>query len=102
MGCRALKAIDGGGMIFEAVRPRMVVLRPSGGASFGLNYGDAANQQDPGGAGCTVQNNCVALAVWADTLSQNYETIEDFNCCYTAFEVYVTSNQAGPLPNEGY
>lgn len=97
---QVLKAIDGGSMIFVPVKPRLVVIRPGADASFGLNYGDAANQQDPGGAVCTEQNIYVTLAVRPNSFPQNYETTVNFNFCYTGFEVYVTSIQAGPLPKE--
>jgi hypothetical protein len=97
----SLKVINGGGMIFVKVRPRLVVIKPGADASFGLNYGDAANQNDPNGAACTVQNIYVTLAVRPSGLPRNYETTENFNFCYTGFQVFVTSVQPGPLPKEG-
>jgi hypothetical protein len=97
----SLKAIDGGSMVFVSVKPRLVVIRPGADGSFGLNYGDAANQEDPNGPACTVQNVYVTLPVRTYEIPRNYETTVNFNFCYTGFEVFVTSIQTGPLPKEG-
>ncbi len=96
-----MRVIRGGGMVFPSVKPRLVVLKPGGDASFGLDYGDASNQQDPYGAPCMVQNIYVSLPVRVSQFPQNYETTVNFNFCYANFEVAVTSLQAGPLPKEG-
>lgn len=96
-----LKVIHGGGMIFVAVKPRLVVIKPGADASFGLNIGDAANQQDPNGAACTVQNIYVTLPLRPISFISNYETTVNFNYCYSSFEAGETSIQSGPLPKEG-
>jgi hypothetical protein len=89
------------GMIFRRVNPRLVTIKPNEDASFGLNYGDAANQNDPSGAPCMVQNIYVTLPVRANTFNQNFETTVNFNFCFTNFLVGVTAIQSGPLPREG-
>ena len=94
----SLKVTNGGGMIFVSVKPRLVVLKPGADASFGLNYGDAANQQDPRGAACTAQNVYVTLPVRTQESLQTNDLFMNLNFCYTGFEVHVTSIQAGPLP----
>jgi hypothetical protein len=58
-----MKAIDGGSMVFVPVKPRLVVIKSGADASFGLNYGDAENQEDPNGPAGTVQNVYVTLVV---------------------------------------
>jgi hypothetical protein len=93
-----MKVIDGGGMIYVAVPPRLVVIKPGADASFGLNFGDAANQYDPNGGACLVQDISVSLAVRPSGFPRNYETTVNFNFCYTGFKVSVTSIQSGPLP----
>jgi hypothetical protein len=95
-----VKVIDGGGMVYVAVGPRLVLLKPGADASFGLDYGDAANQQDPNGSACTAQYVYVTLPV-RYAVPQNYETTVIFNFCYTNFRVEVTSIQAGPVPKLG-
>jgi hypothetical protein len=98
---RAIKVNHRGGVIFGPVTPRLIVIKPGADASFGLDFGDASNQQDPGGAPCTVQNIYVALPVRTGTFNQNFETTVNFNFCFADFQVGITSIQAGPLPKEG-
>ena len=98
---RSVKVVDGGGMVYGAVKPRVVTLRPGGDASFGLDYGDASNQQDPNGAACTAQYVYVTLPVRYQNIASNYETTAIFNFCFSDFQVEVTSIQPGPLPKEG-
>jgi hypothetical protein len=98
---RPVKVVDGGGMVYGPVKPRVVTLRPDGDASFGFNYVDAANQQDPNGPACTAQYVEVALPVRDREFASNFDTTVIFNFCYSDFEVGVTSIQAGPSPKEG-
>jgi len=97
---RTVKIIQGGGGIFMSVRPRLVVIRPGADASFGLDFGDTSNQQDPTGAACTTQNIFVTLPVRVNQFPQDYETTVNFNFCAADFEVAVTPFESGPLPNE--
>jgi hypothetical protein len=96
-----VKVVDGGGMVYVAVKPRRVILKPGTDATFGLNYVDAANQQDPDGPACTAQYVYVTMPVRYDALPQNFETTVIFNFCFSAFQVSVTSIQPGPSPKEG-
>jgi Protein of unknown function (DUF4232) len=98
---RTLRVVHGGGMIFPRVNPRLVVIKPGAVASFGVNYGDASNQQDPNGGRCQAQYVYVTLPVRNNTYDQTFEAIVNFNFCFTAFQVSVTSIQPGPLPKEG-
>jgi len=91
---------DGGGGLFAAVRPRTVVIKPGGTASFGLGFGDAANQQDPNTVACTTQSIYVSLPVRDRQFSGNYETTVDINFCYSNFEFNVTPFERGPLPKQ--
>jgi hypothetical protein len=95
---RHVKVVDGGGQVYVAVKPHRVILEPGADASFGLDYGDAYNQQDPFGSACMAQYEYVTLPVQGAATSQSYETTTIFNFCYTNFRVSVTSIQAGPLP----
>jgi hypothetical protein len=98
---RSVKVDDGGGMVFVAVKPRVVTLQPGSDASFGFNYVDAADQQDPNGAACTAQDVEISLPVRNPQFATNFELPLTFNFCYSGFEVAVTSIQAGPLPKIG-
>ena len=81
-----------------SVKPRLVVIKPGADASFGLDFGDASNQQDPIGAACTTQNIFVTLPVRVNQLPQNYETAVNFDFCTADFQVEVTPFESGPLP----
>jgi hypothetical protein len=98
---KSIKVIDGGGMIYVQVKPRIVVIRPGASAAFGLNFINAANQQDPNGPACTVQNVYVALPVRTVTLPHYYVGPVNFNFCHSNFRVSVTSIQSGPRPKDG-
>jgi hypothetical protein len=97
---RTVKVIKGGGGIFLSVKPRPVVIKPGADASFGLNFGDGSNQQDPIGAACTTQNIFVTLPVRVNQFPQNYETTVNFDFCAADFEAAVTPFESGPLPKE--
>lgn len=96
-----VKVVNGGGMIFVTVKPRLVVLRPGATASFGLDYGDAYDQQDPNRALCTTQNMYVSLPVRSHPYSQAFNTTANLNFCFAGFKFDVTSIQSGPVPREG-
>jgi len=98
-GNKSVKVIHSGGMIYGAVKPKLVVIKPGADASFGLNYVDALNQQDSNGPSCTAQSIYVTLPLQHDV--ENYETTVNFNFCYSGFEVGVTAIQFGPVPKEG-
>jgi hypothetical protein len=95
-----VRAYDGGGNIFPAVKPRLVLIKPGTDASFGISFGDASNQEDPAGAPCTTQDVEIALPVKANQVPQNYETPIEFNFCAADFRVELTSIESGPLPKE--
>jgi hypothetical protein len=97
---RSVRVTDGGGGLFATVRPRLIVIQPGGTASFGLGFGDAANQQDPSGAACTTQNIYVTLPVRVSEIPQNYETTVDINFCFSDFEFSVTAFEPGALPKQ--
>lgn len=97
---RTIKVEHNVGMIFRTVKPRLVTIKPGEDASFGLNFGDASNQNDPNGAPCLVQNIYVTLPLRTNTYDQNFETTVNFNFCFTDFLVGVTAIQPGPLPKE--
>jgi hypothetical protein len=94
----SIKVTSGGGMIYGSVKPRLVVIKPDATASFGLDFVNAANQQDPNGPACTVKNVYVTLPARTATLPKTHETTVNFNFCHSNFRVDVTSIQAGPLP----
>jgi hypothetical protein len=97
---KAISVSNGGGMIFVAVKPRLVVIKARAVASFGMDFVDALNQQYPHGAACTVQDVYVTLPVRLTSFPTNFETSVNFNFCYSGFGVDVTSIEAGPLPKE--
>lgn len=98
---RSIKVTHRGGMVFDSVRPRVVEIKSHSTASFGLNYGDAANQNDPSGTPCTSRLVFVSLPVRNGAPPATFETPVDFNFCYSNFQVSVTALQAGPTPKEG-
>ncbi len=97
---RSVKSIDGGGMIFVSVTPHVVVLRPGFTASFGVDYGDAYDQQDPNGGPCMTQSATVSLPVRSHPYSQPFNVSLAFNFCFAGFKVEVTSIQSGPIPRQ--
>jgi hypothetical protein len=98
---KPIKVVDGGGMIYAAVKPKFVVLKPGADASFGFNYVDALNQEDAAGPSCTVQSVYVTLPDRYPDFPMNFETTVNFNACHSGYEVSVTSIQMGPSPKEG-
>jgi hypothetical protein len=97
---RSVKSLDGGGMIFVSVAPRWVVLRPGYTASFGVDYGDAYDQQDPNRGPCMTQSAQVSLPVRSHPYSVPFNTALEFNFCFAGFSVTVTSIQSGPIPRQ--
>ena len=97
----SIKVTSGGGMIYGSVKPRLVVIKPDATASFGLDFTNAAGQQDPLAGPCMLQNVYVKLPARTATLPKTHETTVNFNFCHSNFRVDVTSIQAGPLPKEG-
>ena len=98
---KSVITVDGGGMVYPPVSAQLVVIKPGAVASFGLNYTDVLNQQDPYGAACTARFAYITLPVKSDTFSKNFQTTMDFNFCYSGFAVSVTSIQARPVPKRG-
>ena len=96
----SLRVVHGGGMIFAAARPRLVILRPGFTASFGIDFGDAANQQDPSGASCTTSNANIKLPV-RNPDGYDFRPRVSFNFCFTGFLVTLTPIEAGPIPKLG-
>ncbi len=92
-----VKVVDGGGMIFVAVRPRVVIIRPGATASFGLDYVDAADQQDPNGGPCLTKHMTVFLPTRSHPFTQPFTTIVNINFCYSGFRFDITSIQSGPI-----
>ncbi len=89
---------NGGSQIFATVPPRVVVIEPGATASFGLGYGDAANQGDPNGGPCLTRGVSVWLPVHPDPYTMGYATTLNVNFCFAGFHFGVTSIQGGPLP----
>lgn len=96
-----VKVVHGGGMIFVAVKPRSVVIRPGATASFGLDYGDAYNQQDPNSGPCMTKYVTVSLPTRSRPYTQPFNSTLNINFCYAGFAFAVTSIQAGPIPKVG-
>jgi hypothetical protein len=97
---RTVKTVDGGAMIFVPVKARVVVLRPGYTASFGVDYGDAYDQQDPSSGPCETHGATVLLPVRPHPYSVPFNVALEFNFCYAGFSVTVTSIQSGPIPKE--
>jgi hypothetical protein len=92
-----VKVVDGGGMIFVAVRPKVVTIGPGATASFGLDYGDAYNQQDPNAGPCLTKQMMVFLPTRPHPFEQPYTTTVNINFCYAGFKFDITSIQRGPI-----
>jgi hypothetical protein len=97
---QSVKTVGRGGMIFVAVAPRVVVLRPGYTASFGVDYGDAYDQQDPSAGACLTRGVTVLLPTRAHPYSQPFNMALNFNFCFAGFQVEVTSIQGGPSPKQ--
>jgi len=54
-----VRLFSGGGMIFVAVQPKAVTIAPGSTASFGVDYADAYNQQDPNAGPCMTKHMMV-------------------------------------------
>ena len=98
---KTVKVFDGGGMIFVSVKPKLVVIKPGATASFGLDFGDAADQQDPNAGPCMTQSVIVLLPTRLNPYSQPFNTTVNINFCYSAFHFVVTAIQGGPTPKIG-
>lgn len=86
------------GGVYGYVKPKLTVIAPHSVASFGMDYVDAMNQQDTNGPSCTAQTVNVYLPVIKNPYGQGYQTVVDFNICYSGFGVTTTSIQSGPIP----
>jgi hypothetical protein len=84
--------------VYAAVMPATVVIRPDAVASFGLNYVDVLNQQDPNGPSCTAQTVNVTLPGHGSTSLRSFAPPVDFNICWSGFAVGVTAIQSGGRP----
>ena len=97
----SVKTVDGGGMIFLDVKPRLVTIGPDATASFGVDYGDAYNQQDPNTGPCLSDAFDFSFPVRDRPYLQYLGATESVNFCYAGFKFSVTSIQAGPIPRHG-
>jgi hypothetical protein len=98
---KTLRVVHGGGMIFVAVKPHVVVLEPGYTASFAIDFTDAVNQQDPSGPACMTKTATVFLPVLKSNYQYSYRPNVSFNFCFTGFGVALTPIQAGPIPKLG-
>jgi hypothetical protein len=92
-----VKVVDGGGMIFVPVRPKVVTIGAGATASFGLDYGDAYDQQDPSSGPCETKQMKVFLPTRSHPYSQPFTTTVNMNLCYAGFKFEITSIQQGPI-----
>jgi hypothetical protein len=97
---RTVKVVNGGGMIFVAVKAHTIVLRPGYTASFGVDYGIAYDQQDPSDGPCLTRSATVTLPVRPHQYSVPFNMALEFNFCFAGFSVTVTSIQSGPIPRQ--
>ena len=95
-----VKVENGGAMIFRSVKPRTVIIKPGADASFGLDYGDAYDQQDPSGTPCMTQSATTWLPVRPHPYSVPFTTAVNINFCWANFHLGVTSIQHGPIPKQ--
>ena len=96
-----VKVVNGGGMIFVPVPPKVVTIRPGATASFGLDYGDAYNQQDPNAGPCMTQRMMVYLPTRSRPFSQPFTTAVNVNFCYAGFKFDITAIQGRPIAKKG-
>jgi hypothetical protein len=96
-----VKVLDGGGMIFIPVTPKVVTIRPGATASFGLNYGDAYDQQDPNAGPCMTKQMTVYLPTRSPPFAQPFTTTVNINFCYAGFKFDITSIEGGPIAKMG-
>jgi hypothetical protein len=83
-------------MIFLPVPARTIAIRPGGTASFGLDFGDASNQQDPSHGQCMTQSAMVTLPVRSQKYVLGFGV--NVNFCFAGFHLFVTSLQPGASP----
>lgn len=96
---RSTKITHNGGQIFVAVPPRLVVIKPSGSASFGLSYGDAYNQSPIyNDVSCMTKTAWVWLPVQPHPYSIAFIAQLKINFCFAGFEFGITSIQSGQVP----
>jgi len=88
------------GGVYGYVKPKLTVIAPHSVATFGMDYGDATNQQDTNGPRCTAQTVNVYLPVTRNPYGQGYQTVVNFNICYSGFRVAVTSIESRPVPTQ--
>jgi hypothetical protein len=98
---KTLRVVHGGGMIFVAVKPRVVILNPGYTASFAIDFGDVFDQQDPDGPACMTKTAVVLLPVRPNPYEGFYRPSVSFNFCYADFGVFLTPIEAGPIPKMG-
>lgn len=98
---KTVKVVDGGGMIFVPVKPRRVAIMPGATASFGLDYGDAYDQQDPNAGPCMTKSMTVTLPTRSHPFAQPFNTTVNINFCYAGFHFAITSIQSGPIARIG-
>ncbi|MHB2029026.1 MAG: DUF4232 domain-containing protein [Acidimicrobiales bacterium] len=89
------------GGVYRYVKPKLTVIAPHSVATFGMDFVDVMNQQDTNGPRCTAQTVNVYLPVTRNHYGQGYETVVNFNICYSGFRVSVTSIESGPVPAQG-
>jgi hypothetical protein len=92
-----MRVVRGTGGVYADVKPRRVTIQPGEDASFGVVIGDAANQQDPNTAVCTIEDFETQLPTDGPGV---YENVADFNICHADFLLVITAIQSGPLPKE--
>jgi hypothetical protein len=100
-GGRTTRVLDGGGQIFAPVKPRLVVIQPGATASFGVDYVDADDQQDPNGGPCLTNYVLISLPVRLHPYVQRFLVEQTVNFCYAGFDFSVTSIQHRPIPKGG-
>jgi hypothetical protein len=100
-GGRTTRILEGGGQIFAPVKPRLVVIQPGATASFGVDYVDADDQQDPNGGPCLTNYVLISLPVRSHPYVQRFLVEQTVNFCYAGFNFSVTSIQHGPIPKGG-
>lgn len=85
--------------MFVAVPPRLVVIKQSDSASFGLNFGDAYNQSPIyDGTSCMTRTASVRLPVRPHPYSIAFTAELKVNFCFADFQFGITSIQSGQVP----
>jgi hypothetical protein len=86
--------------IFADVSPRVITVRPKATASFGLNFGDAYNQDHQIKRLCTTRTALVRLPVHPDPYGLQFRTSLQINFCFANFRFGVSSIQSGSKPEQ--